>query len=73
LYCTKTCEKFTSEIDTHEGGRYEQGQKRCSQCEIFITWKGLDCPCCGRLLRTKSRDRKLKHQLSFRLARKECR
>ena len=43
-----------------KGGRYEQGQKRCNTCELFIKWEGLWCPCCGRLLRTKPRAKKLK-------------
>ena len=65
MYCNEYCKKLRATINSHEGGRYEQGQKRCSQCEIFIEWKGLHCPCCGRLLRTKPRATKLTRRLSL--------
>ncbi|MCH8914932.1 MAG: hypothetical protein IIA82_03685 [Thaumarchaeota archaeon] len=71
MHCDGSCKKLKAESNRRKGGRYEQGQKRCPQCEIFIEWKGLWCPCCGRLLRTKPRARKLKRQLALRLARKE--
>jgi hypothetical protein len=32
---------------------------------LFINWEGLWCPCCGRLLRTKPRAKKLKHKLAL--------
>jgi hypothetical protein len=31
-------------------GRYNSEHKRCQQCEIFIKWYGLRCPCCGSLI-----------------------
>ena len=34
---------------------YENGQKRCNTCEVFLQWDGVRCPCCSRMLRTKSR------------------
>ena len=38
-----------SHLDTQEG------QKRCSVCEIFIQWDGNPyCPCCNYKLRTRS-------------------
>ena len=54
-----------SKSNSHEGGRYEQGQKRCTQCELFIKWDSLWCPCCGRLLRTKPRATKSTRRLSL--------
>jgi hypothetical protein len=30
---------------------------------LFVKWEGLWCPCCGRLLRSKPRAKKLKHGL----------
>ena len=36
--------------------RYAEGQKRCSICEIFVKWEGVDCPCCGMNLRTSPRN-----------------
>ncbi|MGI9566475.1 MAG: hypothetical protein ACR2LL_05620 [Nitrosopumilus sp.] len=39
------------------------GQKRCSQCEIFINWEGKHCPCCGYVLRTKPKGTQTRHRL----------
>jgi len=64
VHCNSICKKYVAKSNL-EGGRYEQGQKRCPECEVFISWKGLWCPCCGRLLRTKPRARKLKNKLSL--------
>jgi predicted amidophosphoribosyltransferase len=44
-------------------GRYATGQKRCQQCNIFIKWDELWCPCCGYRLRTRPRHFKHKAQL----------
>ncbi|QLH10772.1 hypothetical protein DSQ20_04270 [Nitrosarchaeum sp. AC2] len=38
--------------------KYENGQKRCSFCSIFIKTQNLRCICCHSLLRTKSRTSK---------------
>lgn len=38
--------------------RYLNGQKRCSECEIFLDWHALYCPCCGRRLRAKPKNLK---------------
>ena len=59
------CTKYIAKGNSLEGGRYEQGQKRCPECEVFIEWEGLWCPCCGRMLRSKPRAKKLKHKLSL--------
>ena len=59
------CTKYTAKGNSLEGGRYEQGQKRCPECEVFIEWEGLWCPCCGRMLRSKPRAKKLKQKLSL--------
>jgi hypothetical protein len=65
VHCNGACKKYKAENTGLEGGRYGQGQKRCPQCEVFIEWEGLWCPCCGRLLRTKPRARKLKQKLAL--------
>ena len=44
-------------------GRYATGNKRCHQCNLFIKWDGLLCPCCGYKLRTRPRHSKLKTKL----------
>ncbi|MCV0431376.1 hypothetical protein [Nitrosopumilus sp.] len=64
MYCNNSCQKF--KVTSFSGkGRYVEGQKRCPQCEVFILWDGLWCPCCGRLLRTKPRAKKLKRKLAL--------
>ena len=63
MQCNGSCKKYKAKSDSTKGGRYEQGQKRCHECEIFIKWEGLWCPCCGNLLRTKPRGTKLKRRL----------
>jgi len=37
-------------------GRYCDNQKRCTVCNVFISWNGSRCPCCGLPLRTRSRN-----------------
>ena len=44
-------------------GRYINGHKRCQQCNIFIKWEGLHCPCCGCQLRTGPRHFRYKAKL----------
>ncbi len=66
MHCNGTCVEYKATSNSAEGGRYEQGQKRCHECEIFIKWEGLWCPCCGHLLRTKPRGTKLKRRLLLR-------
>ena len=65
MHCNNSCKKLKAISNSHEGGRYEQGQKRCPNCEVFLMWDGLWYPCCGRLLRTKPRARKLKQRLAL--------
>ena len=36
-------------------GHYIYGHKRCKNCNLFIKWEGLRCPCCGYRLRTGPR------------------
>jgi hypothetical protein len=44
-------------------GRYITGHKRCKNCDVFIKWEGLCCPCCGHKLRTGPRPFRLKEKL----------
>jgi len=71
MHCEGSCKKYKAKSNSLEGGRYEQGQKRCHTCEIFIKWEGLWCPCCGRLLRTKPRGTRLKRRLLLQKKAKE--
>lgn len=64
MTCKGGCTKYKAKKPcNNDVGRYEIGQKRCSTCEIFIEWKGLWCPCCRRLLRTKPRNTPNRHRL----------
>lgn len=40
--------------------KYQEGQKRCSFCGIFIDCEQVRCPCCHTILRTKARNRNSK-------------
>jgi hypothetical protein len=41
--------------------RYLQGKnKRCTPCELFLTYPGIYCPCCGEKLRTVERKRRVR-------------
>ena len=55
--CKGICEEYRGE-KVPNGSRYETGQKRCSMCSMFLTIAKLRCPCCGAILRTKSRTKK---------------
>lgn len=46
-----------------EQGRYEIGQKRCQECQIFIKWSSSRCPCCHTSLRTRPRPKKYREKL----------
>ena len=40
--------------------RYENGQKSCYRCGIFMNYEGNHCPCCHTKLRCNSRSYKRK-------------
>ncbi|MCH9657971.1 hypothetical protein K0U27_04625 [archaeon] len=37
--------------------RYGKGQKRCTNCSLFLDTPDARCPCCKTILRTKARNR----------------
>jgi uncharacterized paraquat-inducible protein A len=37
--------------------KYQEGQKRCTFCGIFMDFEGSRCPCCRITLRTKARNK----------------
>lgn len=63
MECNNFCKEFKSIGISAKNGRYGQGQKRCTFCGVFLMWKGIHCPCCGYLLRTKPRSKRLKQKL----------
>jgi len=63
MTCKNLCERYKAQKPSDGSARYGGGQRRCQICEIFITWEGLWCPCCGYRLRTKPRNIKYKAKL----------
>ena len=41
---------------------YLKGRKRCTECEVFLNYTKVHCPCCGSKLRTKPRNIKAKER-----------
>ena len=63
MTCKAICEKYRwKKLDPSSNKRYANGAKRCQICEIFITWDGMWCPCCGYRLRGKPRGKKGKEE-----------
>jgi len=62
MACKGICEKYKPHGNVSDG-RYKVGQKRCRNCETYIQWDGLWCPCCGCMMRAKPRNRKHKEAL----------
>ncbi|MGI9565943.1 MAG: hypothetical protein ACR2LL_02880 [Nitrosopumilus sp.] len=62
MSCKGTCSRYKAKKPGIHG-RYNAGQKRCSQCEIFINWDGKYCPCCRYVLRTKPKGTQTRHRL----------
>ena len=61
ISCKGICHRY--KINKINGlGRYSTGQKRCNECDIFIKWDGIFCPCCGCRLRLKPRSGKFKQK-----------
>ena len=54
MACKGTCHRYKAKWIA-QTFRYASGQKRCNSCEIFVSWDGKHCPCCGMMLRTRSR------------------
>ena len=65
MHCREICSKYSVKRPLlKEIGRYEDGQKRCSSCAIYINWNGKHCPCCGHILRIKPRNTSGRNKLA---------
>ena len=53
MTCKGVCSRYKAAKPPRPLTRYGEGQKRCTACNIFTDWKGLRCPCCVSVLRTK--------------------
>ena len=56
MSCKGKCEAIRG-LKPGNGSRYASGQKRCNECELFILYDGVRCPCCNLKLRSKPRHR----------------
>jgi len=50
--CIAACTQYKAK-KTFGISRYAVGQKYCTECDIFVFWDGMYCPCCRQQLRTK--------------------
>lgn len=57
--CKGICQMFRSS-ETSMKLKYQEGQKRCTFCGLFIKFGGIRCPCCHTKLRTKTRHKRQK-------------
>ncbi|EGG42295.1 hypothetical protein Nlim_0943 [Candidatus Nitrosarchaeum limnium SFB1] len=60
----KTCREICVDskgIPMSNSKRYENGQKRCTFCGLFLETSEVRCSCCKGMLRTKSRGKKLNY------------
>ena len=70
LSCKGICHKHEAPKPGTSISRYVNGRKRCNPCNIFVSWDGIRCPCCGALFRTKSKGtkaRRLRQELMERI------
>ncbi len=55
--CNDICQKYRFVRDGHKK-IYTSGAKRCNgRCQIFISFDGIFCPCCGVKLRQSPRNK----------------
>ena len=60
--CKGECDRYRpKDVTGHD--KYAQGQKRCTECMMFMDYSGKHCPCCGTVLRTKPRNPRLKRRM----------
>jgi hypothetical protein len=65
MSCRNICIDYRVKKSYHSS-YYEDGLKRCTQCEVFIRWNSTRCPYCGVSLRIKSHDAKVRKKLKHR-------
>lgn len=58
------CEKYRAKKPL-VGSRYAIGQKMCIDCEIFINYDGIKCPCCNIRLRYRPRSTSAKKSMDI--------
>jgi hypothetical protein len=74
--CVGVCDKLKStnvnKVSTRGGkGRYDQGQRWCTVCDVFILVVSKttnSCPCCGSKLRSRPRSMRFKNKFRSRIS-----
>ncbi|QLH09029.1 hypothetical protein DSQ19_05680 [Candidatus Nitrosotenuis sp. DW1] len=54
--CKGICVRYKSQ-GIENGRKYQNGQKRCSHCGLFLNWQETRCPCCRTIMRTRPRSK----------------
>lgn len=68
IVCNGICQRYRSNGGATGVGKYGNGFKRCNNpCGVFILYDGMWCPCCGRRLRSKPRNRVIKENYKIRI------
>jgi len=71
MVCRNLCERIYSKIIFGKS-HYEGGRKYCRRCEIYFSYDGVFCPCCGMALRMSPPSKRDKGRLrQLRLRREE--
>ena len=63
--CNNICLRYKSKKPKENKSRYEDGQKFCTGCSIFVRWEGLWCPCCGYMLKRGPKSRRFRNKLNL--------
>ena len=56
--CISICERYKATTKIPNNLRYKTGQKWCGNCELFMYWDAIKCPCCKCTLRVTPKARK---------------
>ena len=56
--CKGICSRYKAK-KIYKLSRYALGQKRCGECNLWTMFAGNFCPCCGRHMATKPKNKKL--------------
>jgi hypothetical protein len=62
VQCKDNCHKSCVNVFPYHIRKYEAGFKYCSICEKWFDIDNFRCPCCHMILRTKSRNGKIRKE-----------
>ena len=52
MTCRGICERHRAEKN-----RYADKTKRCTSCNVYLSYDGVKCPCCSTQLRSKRKSK----------------